>query len=160
MPNVGDFGVTRTNGLAAWAIRFGTRSTVNHAFVYVGDGKIVEAQPGGAVLSDATNYPDAIWSTMPLTDNDRASIAHWATQQIGIPYSWADIAALAFACYGISNRWVNQRIERMDRLICSQLVDKAYMLAGVHLFDDGRLTQSVTPGDLLTLITTHATAPR
>jgi uncharacterized protein YycO len=152
MPNVGDYGVVRTSGAAGALIRFGTRSTVNHAFVHIGDGQIVEAQPGGAIISPATNYPDAIWSHRDLTDSDRASIAHWAKQQVGVPYGWPDIAALAFACYGITNKQINQRIERMDRLICSQLVDKAYMLAGVHLFDDGRLTQAVTPGDLLNLI--------
>jgi hypothetical protein len=39
----------------------------------------------------------------------------------------------------------------MHALICSQLVDRACELAGVHLFDDGRLSGQVTPGDLYTL---------
>jgi hypothetical protein len=37
-------------------------------------------------------------------------------------------------------------------LICSQLVDEAYLRAGVHLFDDGRLPGDVTPGDLWWLL--------
>jgi uncharacterized protein YycO len=151
-PRVGDYFVVRTNGLAAWLIRLGTRSPVNHAGVFVGDGAIIEAQPGGAVRSPVTDYPNAIWSDLPLTDSDRASIAHWATAQVGVPYGWPDIAALTLACFGIKPRFVAKRIERMDRLICSQLCDKAYLLAGVHLFDDGRLTGEVTPGALLHLI--------
>jgi hypothetical protein len=50
-------------------------------------------------------------------------------------------------------RLVASRIERADRLVCSQLVDKAYLLAGEHLFSDGRYPGEVTPGDLLDLIT-------
>jgi hypothetical protein len=37
-------------------------------------------------------------------------------------------------------------------MICSQLVDEAYLRAGVHLFDDGRDPGDVTPGDLLYVI--------
>lgn len=152
MPQLGDFGVVRTNGLAARLIRFGTRSTVNHAFVYVGDGVIVEAQPGGAKLSPASDYPDAIWSSMDLDTHARGSISHHAEQLVGTPYNWLDIAALALACYGIRSHAIDRRIERMDRLICSQLVDRAYELAGEHLFNDGRLPSEVTPQDLLALI--------
>ncbi len=45
-----------------------------------------------------------------------------------------------------------KRLCRKDRLICSQLVDEAYRLADIHLFNDGRLPQLVSPGDLLVLI--------
>jgi hypothetical protein len=154
MPELGAFGVVRTNGLAAWLIRFGTHSKVNHAFIYVGDGRIIEAQPGGAIESDASKYPDAIWSNLYLPDVKRVEIAAWAKQQIGVPYGWPDIAALSLACLGIKPGFIARRIERMDRLICSQLADKAYMLSDVHLFQDGRLPGQVTPGDLLHLIQT------
>jgi hypothetical protein len=33
-------------------------------------------------------------------------------------------------------------------MICSQLVDRCYDIAGVHLFDDGRKPGDVSPGDL------------
>ncbi|HJQ00105.1 MAG TPA: hypothetical protein VJ851_00765 [Jatrophihabitans sp.] len=152
-PQLGDYGVVRTGGLWAWLIRFGTRSKVNHAFVYVGDGMIVEAQPGGAVQSPGWRYSRiTAWSNLNLTDAERADIVRWAKAQIGVPYGWPDIAALGLACEGIRSGWVAKRIEREDRLICSQLVDKAYVLAGVHLFEDGRLPGQVTPGDLYDLI--------
>lgn len=151
-PRAGDFAVVRTGGLAGRIIRWATGSVVNHAFVYVGDGLIVEAQPGGAALSHISAYPTAYWSALGLTDSQRASIVYWVYAQVGTGYGWPDIAALGLARLGFRSRWVDRRIERSDRLICSQLVDKAYDLAGVHLFDDGRLPGEVTPGDLLDVI--------
>jgi uncharacterized protein YycO len=152
MPQSGDYGVVRTSGAAAFAIRVGTRSPYNHAFVHVGGGRIVEAEPGGAIISPASKYPAAAWSTRALTDAERAAIAAAALGLVGTPYGWPDIAALGFACAGIRSHWIDARIETEHRLICSQLVDRAYLLGGVHLFNDGRLPGEVTPGDLGRLI--------
>jgi hypothetical protein len=147
MPEIGDYAGVRTAGWAGRVIRWGTHSKVNHAFVYVGDGLIIEA----------------IWSHVPLDPATRQHIAGWAIAQRGVGYGWADIAALSMAVVlravmprkaaTAVIRLVASRIERVDRLICSQLVDKAYLLAGVHLFSDGRYPGEVTPGDLLDLIT-------
>ena len=37
-------------------------------------------------------------------------------------------------------------------MICSQLVDYCYLMAGVHLFNDGRWPGYVTPEDLANVI--------
>lgn len=150
-PLIGDYGTVRTGGLAAKLIRFGTRSPVNHAFVYIGGGQIVEAQPGGAAISQLSAYTNVQWDKRIDSSDVGRDIAKAALGMVGTPYNWLDIAALTFACYGMRNRWIDRRIERDDRLICSQLVDKAYQLAGVQLFDDGRLPGEVTPGDLYDL---------
>ena len=157
-PKVGDYGTVATNGWEAKVIRFGTNSPVNHAFVYVGNGQVVEAQPGGARIAAAVNYPDTHWSNLlerrdlPAVEaRTRSLIAQEALSLIGTPYGWPDIAALVLHYLGINSKAIDKRIERDDRLICSQLVDRAYQAAGVHLFADGRLTESVTPGDLYNL---------
>jgi uncharacterized protein YycO len=160
MPELGAFGVTATAGWKAWVIRKVTRSAVNHAFVYVGHGHIVEANPSGAALSEASKYPDAIWSTMPLTQDQRERIvvasigATTANHGRGIPYSWVDVA-----CIGLADLFgwhipptVRNRLNRRDRLMCSQLVDTEYLAAGVHLEADGRVPGDVAPSDLLDLI--------
>lgn len=149
-PRVGDYGTVRTSGVPAALIRLGTRSPVNHAFIYAGNGRIVEAQPGGAVWTEL-HYTNIHWSDHFLTRDQRWSIAKAAHSMLGTRYGWADIAALSFACAGIRSHAIDKRIERTDRLICSQLVDKAYELAGLHLFTDGRLPGEVTPGDLYNL---------
>lgn len=154
--DVGDFFVVRTNGLAAAGIRVVTQSTVNHAGVYVGDGQIVEAQPGGARIAPASIYPDAVWSTgkLGVTTDQGVLIGDEARRLIGTPYSWVDCACVGEAhLFG----WhvpgsVRDRLNRVDRLMCSQLVDTAYLHGGVHLFADGRIPGDVSPGDLYDLI--------
>jgi cell wall-associated NlpC family hydrolase len=126
---------------------------VNHAFVYVGDGQIVEANPSGAAVGKVTEYPHAIWSHMALTTQQRHAIANAADTLVGTPYSWVDDV-----CIGLADLFgwhvpepVRARLNRRDRLQCAQLVDTAYAKAGVHLFQ-GRVPGDVSPQDLLALI--------
>lgn len=157
MPEPGEFGVVRTGGWAGWLIRVVTRSTVNHAFVYICNGLLVEAEPSGARYGYADAYPDAIWSGPAITEGKGRQIANEAIALIGTPYSWLDCLAIGLA--KISGRalpgFIRSRIERTDRLMCSALCDYAYHLAGVELYDDGRLFGDVSPGDLLLLIEEH-----
>lgn len=158
MSRVGQFGVVRTKGLAGWAIRLGTRSQVNHAFIYVGGGEIVEAQPGGARVSKASKYPDAIWSHFDLGQWPRIKVAAralaftHANDGKGVPYNFLDIVVLTLLSLGIRWGWLQKRAQSSRTLICSQLVDRAYAEAGIHLYDDGRPDGLVTPGDLLMLL--------
>jgi len=78
----------------------------------------------------------------------RAATATAARKLVGRRYSFADYLALALAHFGIRPAWLQRYIADSGRLICSQLVDETYRLAGIHLFDDERLPQDVTPGDL------------
>lgn len=165
-PELGDFGVVATYGswldrLIGRLIRWDTESPVNHAFVYIGAGRIVEAQPGGAAIGLATEYDGIVWSTdtfLPiLSTAQRQRIVAAALKDVGVGYSWLDIVAIAFAQrrwgHLVTGReWWAKRISNMHRLICSQLVDECYLMAGVHLFTDGRYPGQVSPGDLDRLI--------
>lgn len=164
MPEIGDFGVVNTgNSFAARVIRWATQSTVNHAFIYthdhVGHDRILEAEPGGAGYANADKYPNAIWSTgkIPLTDDQRKIIVAAAFNCWGKPYNWLDILAIGLAqrrfgrIIGLKS-WIANRLSDDGTLICSQLVDYCYQMAGVELFKDGRPCGMVSPGDLLELI--------
>lgn len=158
-PKPGSYGVVhyrgpwRHNPVAA-AIRFFTNSQYSHAFIVCGQGKIVEAHAAGAAVDSLEKYrkEDVLFSTVPLTDRQRVDIVAAANTLVGTKYNFLDIAALALSHSGYRWGWLEHRIERTDRMICSQLVDQAYLLAGVHLFDDGRLPQNVTPADLAGLV--------
>lgn len=171
----GDYLVTPTHGnwrtrIAAFLIRYGTESPVNHSALYVGEvagydkPQIIEARPGGAGYADWDSYSDCTWSTsrLPLdlvpTDEQRILIAQAATGMVGTPYGWLDLVAIALAQRRLGrvvdgDEWWVRRIASSRTLICSQLVDRAYLEAGVHLFDDGRIPGLVSPGDLSRLLT-------
>lgn len=159
-PVAGDFGVTSTSGWVAWVIRTVTRSSVNHAFLYLGAGSILEADPNGGISPGTSNeYPQAVWSDVALTDVQRAAICKWGLQHRGVPYNFVDIAALLYAktIARLQPRWavphsIRARLSTDRRMICSQFVDAAYRAAGVQLFTDDRLSGDVTPGDLLDVI--------
>ena len=162
-PQPGDYGVQRNRGLAAWAIRVATRSKFSHAFVVVRDGYVVEARGNGAVRRPLGDR-DSIYSSdaIKLSASDRNGIVGNAERLVGTPYSWLDIVSIGLLQYGIRPKWVRDRVERTDQLICSQLVDLAFsgdtdrlftaagvqLAHSVHLFADDRLPMDVSPGDL------------
>ncbi|AUG78238.1 hypothetical protein CFP65_3444 [Kitasatospora sp. MMS16-BH015] len=132
-------------------------SDFEHAFVYVGDGELVEGEPGGASTGSLAGYEGRpmLWSTgrIPLDDEQREAVVAAARGYLGTPYSVMDYFALAthhlhlpvsplFKGYVMSSK----------HMICSQLVDQCYHDAGVQLFDDHRWPGYVTPGDLTRLL--------
>ncbi|GAA4855521.1 hypothetical protein GCM10023235_36310 [Kitasatospora terrestris] len=162
-PLPGDFAVVRMGGRAGRLIRIGQWlngdgfADYEHAFVYVGVGELVEAQPGGAELRPLSVYDGhpVLWSTgrVPLTDSQRDQIVAAARRYIGVPYSLLDYAALAAARLHLPIGPVLRRYVADTRhMICSQLVDQCYQDAGVHLFSDGRWPGYVTPADLANLL--------
>lgn len=153
-PGLGEYMVTKTGGWFAWAIRKITKSPVNHAAVYIGRGFVVEAQPGGAKISKAANYPKAVWSKRTMTVHVRLEIIKASLDLVGTPYNFLDIAAQGIVRVfdWHAPKWALDRISDPRRLQCAQLVDVAYEKAGVTLFKDGRPEGLVAPGDLYNLI--------
>lgn len=159
-PRPGDFALTRIGGVTGRAISLGQRiigdgAPVQHAMLYVGDGKVVQAMPGGAEcipLADAN--PVVVWSSgiIGLTDYEREVIASTGYSLIGTPYSFLDYGSIALATFHVRPGFVRRFVSDDGHMICSQLVDFAYEMAGVHLFSDGRIPGDVTPGDLYGLL--------
>jgi hypothetical protein len=152
----GDFFVVRTGGWAAAVIRWGTRSEFNHAGIITDElGNTVEAQPHGAVRGNIASYDGdrlLYGSGIPLTSLQRGAVVAAAMSLVGTPYSWLDIVSLALLRWGIRFGPIRRRVERYDRLVCSELVDRADELVGIHLYSDGRPPCDVTPGDLGVLL--------
>lgn len=168
-PRQGDFGLVPSKGDVGLLIRIGQWLNGNgfanyeHAFLYLGDGLIVEAEPGGAKVVEL-HYDTILWSTdaIDLTDPQRTKIAIAGHLCEGTPYSAMDYFALAAyrLKFGLLIPGLRKYVETSKHMICSQLVDKCYQDAGVQLFDDKRWNGYVTPAALANLVLRLLKRPR
>ncbi len=169
-PQPGDWAVCSVGGPGGRAIEVAEYlngdgfAPWEHAFVYVGDGKILQAEPGGSVIVPYTERGAELWSSgkIPLTAAQRARVPILAKQMTGIPYSGLDYLALAghrlhvpdWPVWPGPHRPVTLQTFIADSAheICSQLVDTFMLRLGIHLFKDGRWPGYVTPAELARLL--------
>lgn len=152
----GDFGLVSIKGGVGFLIRVGQFLNgdgfrdYEHAFIYVGDGKIVEAEPGGALISDLSEYDGRpiMWSTglISVPDWQRTDLAEDAKKFEGVPYSFLDYLAIALYRLGIKHPGVAKRVKDSKHYICSQLVAQIYADNGIPLTEYPPYL--VTPGKL------------
>jgi hypothetical protein len=166
----GDIILTSAPTLRSVGIRLFTLSSVSHAALYVGDGRIVEALGSGVherpldglLLEEnvaiVLRYPD-------LGRDDQLEILDYALQKTGARFSF--FGATLHLPFSVTRRVcelplipgavrdaclrgmgvLSYAAASDDRLFCSQLVMQAYRSAGVQVTDaDPRL---ITPADIL-----------
>lgn len=158
MPQPGDFGVVQIHGYGGKLISIGQAligcpSRFSHAFLVLDNGEIVQGEPGGAKIYPASvmDGRGAVYSSLPLTDAQRANIVAAGRSLAGTPYSWVDYVAIGFQRLRLPFKGLRDYVADSGHMICSQLVDAAYQRAGIDLFAD-RAPGNVTPGDLARLI--------
>jgi hypothetical protein len=165
-PEPGDFAVVSVSGQggalisAMERIAYDHSTHWDHAFIYIGQGCIVQAMTGGAETAPLGSYAYAIWSTgilFPTAPQRRAIVAAAnADAARKVPYSYLDYAAIAAHRFHIPAPGLREYIASTSHLICSQLVDQCWADAGYHLFDDGRWPGYVSPFDLGQMLTEKA----
>lgn len=116
---------------------------------------IAEAEPGGAV-EVPWHYEDVPhqWSTSILPTNPAVAAAAVRYTQPGpwgrhgVPYSWADYAAIAAHRWHVPAPGLREYIKATGHMMCSYFADRCKSDGGVHLFDDGRWEGYVAPDDI------------
>jgi uncharacterized protein YycO len=155
IPQPGDFGLVSIPGGVGFLIRLGQWLNGNgfknyeHAFVYLDENTILEAMPGGAIVSEAAKYASVRVSMVPLTASERQEIVSHAWTLKGVPYSFLDYFAIAAHRFRLPLPGLRKYIANSGHLICSQLVDNCYQAAKVELFKDNRWGGYVTPAELI-----------
>jgi hypothetical protein len=117
---------------------------------------ILEAEGDGAIET-AYHYDGAhiIWSTGAIVPSavQRPNIVAGALTLKGAKYGYLDYAALGLHHYHVDIPGLRAYIGWSKRLICSQLVDRAYELGDYHLFvKPPRWNGYVKPSDLSQLL--------
>lgn len=144
----GQVGIVHSSkGFAPRMIRLITGSNWSHVVVAINERECVSAEPGGAVVRPIADYPAVIWSQFRLSGYQRKVIAFWALMHKGTPYSWMAYygAGLAALLKDRTPNWLDRYVDRTDKLICSQLADRALQAGGINLFQDSRPRGAVTP---------------
>jgi uncharacterized protein YycO len=63
-----------------------------HAFIYIGNGQVIEAEGEGIQQNDMAKYlgndSQMVGYSLPLTDVQRATILTWLKSQVGKPYGY------------------------------------------------------------------------
>ena len=149
-PLPGNYGVSHGSGMVGELIRHATESWAGHAFLFVGNGMIIEAAPPATRLAPAASHPDAVWNlNEPLTDDQRKAIINRAHALLGTPYDYP--AYIGFALEVLKLRTAQQLAPEFqhDRWrVCSADVADEYGFAGIDLTSGLRFPNLVSPADL------------
>jgi uncharacterized protein YycO len=125
------------------------------------DGTVhaVEGWPGGARravyrLEDSS----ILWSSsrVELTNVQREVIVVWLVAHLGAKYSWLDFAAQGALNLHVplAGRWLEHRVEKSGRYLCSAYQMAAWHAAGVELWSPARWCGAVAPSDIADVLTT------
>jgi hypothetical protein len=159
LPLVGTIGLTQIGGGVGKLVEIGQFfngegfKDWEHAFLLGPNGKILEAEPGGARLGSVDEYENIYWCVNIAAQYTEANLqAVWAGAQkyVGTGYSFLDYEALAVHRLHIPFPGLENYIKDSGHLICSQLCDQAYLDQGDHLFS-GVWQGYVTPLGLYNL---------
>lgn len=146
----GNYGVSHGGGIVGELIRHATESWAGHAFVYIGNGMIIEAAPPVTRISPAAAHPDAVWNLRePLTDAQRAAIVTRAHALLGCPYDYP--AYIGFALEVLKLRTSQQLAPEFAHdkwRVCSADVADEYGFGGIDLTAGLKVPNLVSPADL------------
>lgn len=163
-PQPGDVLCTQIEGDVGRLIRLGQWlngdgfADFEHCAVYIGNGQIVEAEPGGARIAELTEYNQRALVWLRCPDQYRDAVAAAARTQVGVPYSFLDYLAIALHRFHIPAPGLRAFIASGRHAMCSALADRIAALGGWHWYDDGRWEGYVTPADVWELIQAQTNA--
>lgn len=143
----GTFGVSHGGGTAGELIRHATGSWAGHAFLYLGDGLIVQGQPPQAATAPADSHGDAIWAwrmwdwlrddqkwTPARVMNAQTMVVERGKALIGCSYDYEAYVAFALMVMKLRNADQIAPFFRRDAWrVCSALVADAEGMGGVPM---------------------------
>lgn len=147
----GTFGICHGAGWASGVIRHATESWAGHAVMYVGGGKVVQAEYPKVQLADAPRS-NVIWANgQLLAPSARTAIVAKAHSLVGDGYDiWAYPVLAASVFYAAVTKDAAPLFLSDKFLDCSAVVTACDAAAGIDLFP-GTSVHFVTPAMLFDL---------
>lgn len=131
----GCYGISRGGGITGELIRHAPGAWAGHAFVYIGDGQIIEAAPPVVRVAQAASHPDAVWNaSYPLTGLQRDKICARARALAGCPYDYPAYVGFALKVLKLRDAAELDPVFKADHWrVCSALVADCYAYAGIEV---------------------------
>jgi len=131
----GNYGVSRAAEITGELIRHATDAWAGHAFVYIGNGEIIEAVPPAARIAPAASHPDAVWNMrVALSDAQRDRICARARALVGCPYDYPAYVGFALKVLKVRDGAELDPVFKADHWrVSSELVVDCYAHAGIRL---------------------------
>jgi hypothetical protein len=131
----GSYGLSDGGSITGDLIRHATGARAGHAFIYVGNGQVVEAAPPAVRISPAASHPDAIWNVRcPLTAAQRDRICARALALVGRAYDYPAYTGFALRVLKVRDDAELDPVFKADHWrVCSELVADCYAYAGIRL---------------------------
>jgi cell wall-associated NlpC family hydrolase len=131
----GCYGVSHGGGITGELIRHAPESRAGHAFLYIGNGRIIEAVPPAVRVARAVSHPDAVWNvSYPLTDAQRARICARARALVGSSYDYPAYTGFALKVLKLDDGAELDPVFKADHWrVSSELIADCYAHAGIRL---------------------------
>lgn len=146
----GNYGVSHGGGMVGELIRHATESWAGHAFVYVGNGTIIEAAPPATRTGSVLAHADAVWNTEePLTDEQRQKICDRAHALLGTPYDYPAYVGFALETLKLkTGTQLDAAFHHDTWRVCSADVADEYKFGGISVVNGLKNPNLVSPADL------------
>jgi len=134
----------------SWLIQTLTKSEFTHVGLYVGDGKIIEADR--FIKTRIRKFrPDrehhTIYRLPKLTDIQKEAIQWYAKRYEGMGYDYLQIIGFIFR---LLFKWNAPLFNQANKLVCSELIDRVFYQVGVpRKTENCPPVGNVTPAELL-----------
>jgi hypothetical protein len=131
----GCYGVSRGEGITGDLIRHAPGARPGHAFIYIGNGRIVEVAPPAVRIAPAASHPGALWNAQrSLTGAQRERICARALTLVGRPYDYPAYTGFALKVLRPRDGAGLDPVFKADHWqVCAALVADCYAYAGIRL---------------------------
>jgi uncharacterized protein YycO len=129
----GDILLTTSHAAESWSVRFGTKSDISHAMLYVAPSSVIDSTMEGVHARNLQKifYEDdcAVHALRPVTalaSEAMRAVILYARLATGAPYALREAAQSVRKPKGSGS----------DKQFCSRLVARAYSAGGINLVDN------------------------